>query len=130
MDSEEHNLMTECRQSLESEIALRRRPELSSARKLKGFTFLSAKPVLVLFNNEDEDDAAPPSGGLAETETCAVIKGRLEQELAQMDPEEAAAFLEEFNIAASAMVEITPLWLLTPNIFLNASDGSLLAQLV
>jgi hypothetical protein len=33
-------------------------------------------------------------------------------------------------IAASAMVEITPLWLLTPNIFLNASDGSLLAQLV
>ena len=33
-------------------------------------------------------------------------------------------------IAASAMVEITPLWLLTPNVFLNASDGSLLAQLV
>jgi len=33
-------------------------------------------------------------------------------------------------VAASAMVEITPLWLLTSNIFLNASDGSLLAQLV
>ena len=33
-------------------------------------------------------------------------------------------------IAASAMFEMTPLWLLTPNIFLNASDGSLLAQLV
>ena len=33
-------------------------------------------------------------------------------------------------IAASAMVEMTPLWLLTPNIFLNASDGSLLVQLV
>ena len=33
-------------------------------------------------------------------------------------------------IAASAMIEMTPLWLLTPNIFLNASDGSLLAQLV
>ena len=33
-------------------------------------------------------------------------------------------------VAASAMVEITPLWLLTPNVFINVSDGSLLAQLV
>ena len=33
-------------------------------------------------------------------------------------------------IAVSAMIEMTPLWLLTPNVFLNASDGSLLAQLV
>ena len=32
--------------------------------------------------------------------------------------------------AASAMIEITPLWLLTPNAFINASDGSMLAQLV
>ena len=28
------------------------------------------------------------------------------------------------------MVEMTPLWLLTPNVFVNASDGSFLAQLV
>ena len=33
-------------------------------------------------------------------------------------------------LVVSAMVEMTPLWLLTPNIFLNASDGSFLAQLV
>jgi hypothetical protein len=33
-------------------------------------------------------------------------------------------------VAASAMMEITPLWLLTPNVFINASDGSMLAQLV
>ncbi len=33
-------------------------------------------------------------------------------------------------VAASAMVEMTPLWLLTPNVFVNASDGSFLAQLV
>lgn len=33
-------------------------------------------------------------------------------------------------VAASAMMEITPLWLLTPNLFINASDGSMLAQLV
>ncbi len=33
-------------------------------------------------------------------------------------------------IAASALIEVTPLWLLTPNVFLNASDGSSLVQLV
>ena len=33
-------------------------------------------------------------------------------------------------VALSAMIEITPLWLLTPNAFINLSDGSLLAQLV
>ncbi len=33
-------------------------------------------------------------------------------------------------LAASAMIELTPLWLLTPNVFINASDGSMLMQLV
>jgi hypothetical protein len=33
-------------------------------------------------------------------------------------------------VAASAMIEITPLLLLTPNAFINASDGSMLVQLV
>jgi hypothetical protein len=33
-------------------------------------------------------------------------------------------------VVASAMIEMTPLWLLTPNVFINASDASFLAQLV
>jgi hypothetical protein len=33
-------------------------------------------------------------------------------------------------IALSAMVEMTPLWMLTPNMFINADDGSFFAQLV
>ncbi len=33
-------------------------------------------------------------------------------------------------VVASVMVEITPLWILTPNVFINASDSSFLAQLV
>lgn len=33
-------------------------------------------------------------------------------------------------LALSAMIEMTPLWLLTPNAFINLSDGSMLAQLV
>lgn len=33
-------------------------------------------------------------------------------------------------LALSALIEMTPLWLLTPNAFINIADGSFLAQLV
>jgi len=105
-DPEEQPLLLRCREHLEADKPLRSDTELCRAPVLRGYAFLSAKPMLVLFNNEDEDDATPSAGALAETETCGVIKGRLEQELAQMDAEEAAAFLEEFNITASAMDRI------------------------
>jgi hypothetical protein len=103
IDNEELSLLDECRKTLENEIPLRKKPELASARKLRGFTFLSAKPVLVLFNNEDDDDGLPDAKDVSSQETCLVVRGKLEQELAQMPPEEAAEFLAEFNIPASAM---------------------------
>ena len=103
IDNEELSLLDECRKTLENEIPLRKKAELASARKLRGFTFLSAKPVLVLFNNEDDDDGLPDAKDVSSQETCLVVRGKLEQELAQMPPEEAAEFLAEFNIPASAM---------------------------
>ncbi len=103
IDNEELALLTECRQTLENEIPLRKRSDLASARKLRGFTFLSAKPVLVLFNNEDDDDGLPDAKDVTSKEACLVVRGKLEQELAQMPAEEAAEFLAEFNIPASAM---------------------------
>jgi GTP-binding protein YchF len=106
MDQEEKALLTQCRQSLEEEIPLRKKSELSSAPKLRGFTFLSAKPVLILFNNEDDDDRMPDIKNLTGEEACEVVRGKLEQELAQMPLEEATEFLSEFNIPASAMDRI------------------------
>lgn len=103
MDKEEHALLVECQNLLDAETPLRKKPDLSSAPKLRGFAFLSAKPVLVLFNNEDDDDHLPESGGPVAEETCLVVRGKLEQELAQMAAEEAAEFLKEFNIPASAV---------------------------
>jgi len=105
-DSEELGLLGQCRGALEDETPLRQIPELANSPILRGFTFLSAKPMLLLFNNADEDDNLPEAVGPAQQETCDLIKGRLEQELAQMTPEEAAEFLEEFNITASAMDRI------------------------
>lgn len=103
MDAEEQALLLKCRQCLESEMPLRKKPDLAFAPKLRGFTFLSAKPTLVLFNNEDDDDRLPDIKDMADSEACQVIRGKLEQELAQMPSEEAAEFLNEFNIPASAM---------------------------
>ena len=102
-DPEELLLLNQCLEALEKEIPLRNFPNLASAHLLKGYAFLSAKPMLVLFNNEDDDDGFPDITDLTAQENCMVIRGKLEQELAQMSAEEAEEFLSEFNITASAM---------------------------
>jgi ribosome-binding ATPase YchF (GTP1/OBG family) len=103
MNPEEHHLLSECRRLLDSETPLRRRPEAADAKLLRGFAFLTAKPLLILFNNEETDQVLPAVGGLTERETCAVIRGKLEQELARVNPEEAADFRTGYGIGASAM---------------------------
>ena len=101
-DPEERALLEACISTVESNTPLRRQPELASAPLLRGFAFLSSKPMLVLFNNADEDDCLPDITGRGSNELCLAIRGKLEHELAQMSPEEAAEFLKEFDIATSA----------------------------
>ena len=103
INKEEITLLKECLESLEKEIPLRKNSDLSSAHILRGYAFVSAKPKLVLFNNEDDDDKVPDVELLTSKEDCMIIRGKLEQELAQMSDEEAEDFLNEFNITASAM---------------------------
>lgn len=98
IDIEELSLITQCLKNLEKEIPLRKIPELAAAPALRGFSFMSAKPMMVLFNNADDDDTIPD----IPAEHCMVIKAKLEQELIRMTEEEALEFLAEFNITASA----------------------------
>jgi GTP-binding protein YchF len=102
-DAEELSLLNDCLKDLENEIPLRKFSDLASAQNLRGYAFLSAKPMLVLFNNEDDDDTLPEVEALTSSENCLIIRGKLEQELAQMSEQEASEFLTEFNITASAM---------------------------
>ena len=102
-DPEELRLLTECKEMLEKEIPLRHNPELAAAPQLRGFTFLSGKPMLIVFNNEDEDKEPPDTGAALDNETVIAIRGRLEHELAQMEEDEAREYLAEFNISTSAM---------------------------
>ncbi len=103
IDPEEHSLLRACLGKLEEEIPLRKVPEICEAQKLRGFAFFTAKPVLVLLNN-DEDNNEIPSQDLFPTDEIAMtIKGKLEQELALMTADEAEEFLAVYDIKASAM---------------------------
>jgi len=106
---EEHRLLLECQKTFEKETSLRRYPDLAASPSLRGYAFVSAKPMLILFNNDDENDAVPEIKGIVDREKCALIKGKLEHELSQMSEEEAKGFLLEFNISASAMDRIVQL---------------------
>lgn len=101
-DPEELTLVNECCKYLEEGVPLRKFPHIASAPILRGFAFLSAKPMLVLFNNEDDREEIPDIEGFTDKEDSMVIRAKLEQELAQMSNEEAEEFLSEFGIAASA----------------------------
>lgn len=102
-DPEELSLLQQCSAHLTAETPLRHFPELANARVLRGYAFLSGKPMLVLFNNADEDDRLPSLPPTAHRETCQVIRGKLEQELSRMSEEEVREFLAEFDIKDSAM---------------------------
>lgn len=102
INPDEGVLLESCLEVLEGNAALRQHPRLAFAPPLRGFAFLSAKPMLVLFNNNDEDDSLPKIESEVDNEYFMVIRGKIEQEMAQMSADEAEAFLVEFNIPASA----------------------------
>lgn len=102
-DPEEEALVRQCFEHLNQETSLRRFPELVDAKKLRGYAFLSAKPCLLIFNNADDDAALPEDTPWASNETCMAVRGKLEQELGQMTPEEAQEFMAEFEITDLAM---------------------------
>ena len=103
VDPEEVRLLESCQEILEQEKPLRSNPELASAPQLKGYTFLSGKPMLVIFSNEDDDVSMPASENSFQNEKCLALRVRLEHELSQMEPEEAQEYLEEYGITTSAM---------------------------
>jgi len=102
-DPEELRLLLECKELLEKDKPLRHIPELAAEPQLKGFTFLSGKPMMILFNNDDEETELPEAAATLAGERCLAMRGRLEHELAQMADEEAREYLEEYGISTSAM---------------------------
>ncbi len=105
-DEEESSLIRSCRELLEEGRPLRINREIAASPLLKGFTFLSAKPRLVIFNNDDENESIPDWNTVSENIVMHAVRGRLEMEIAEMSPEEAGEFLAEYHINESALDRI------------------------
>ena len=109
----EQETLLPCREALEGGRSLRAL-ELppDDAKRLKGFQFLSAKPLLLVLNLDESDlpsaDAAVRLAGLesfvAGAATRAVpICAKIELEIAQLEATDAAAFLADLGLRDSGL---------------------------
>jgi GTP-binding protein YchF len=109
----EFELLTRGRATLEGGRALRTLGlSADDARRLRGFQFLSAKPLLLVVNLDEGDlaHAATAAGhaglGAFADETGAAAVGvcaKIELEIAQLEPADAAAFLADLGLSSSGL---------------------------
>ncbi len=102
-DPEELELLTRAKEELEAGRPLRLDPVFNKSPKLRGFAFLSAKPLLAIVNNGDDDAEAPDLKG---PWPQVLVRGRLEEELASLEPQEAAEFLAEYSLSEAASARV------------------------
>jgi GTP-binding protein YchF len=109
----EHDSLTLCHATLEEGRPLRTLTSSAEEQKrLRGFQFLSAKPLLLVLNLDEDDLArADDAVQLARLEsfmtgaaTRAVpICAKIELEIAQLDPADALAFMQDLGLRESGL---------------------------
>jgi GTP-binding protein YchF len=114
----EHALLLRCKAQTEAEKPLREMELTTDEKKLvRGFMFLSQKPILYVLNISESTtlgadvEAAVAKYGLAEAATrpnsgATAICGKVEAELAEMEDDEAAEFLEGYGLTESGLVRL------------------------
>src|SRR5919204_3881458 len=86
---------------------------LEEEKAISSFGFLTQKPTLVVLNLADDQDGSGLLGQLREVTrdlaSTAVLglPGKLEMELGELSPEEAAEFMGALGVAASELGEVT-----------------------
>jgi GTP-binding protein YchF len=90
--------------------------EPDEEKAIRGFRFLTQKPVLVLLNVGEGDiaGAGEKVAALAATydhrnALVDALSARIEMELGELEPDEAAVFMEELGIAASGLDRVIEL---------------------
>jgi hypothetical protein len=101
-DHKELELLKKAHAILNGGHALRPFKEIVASPLLKGYAFLSAKPCIVVLNNADEVEEGKTSLSAPEGVVTLEIKGRLEMELKELPPDEAAAFRNDFGLSRPA----------------------------
>jgi len=113
---QEFDTLTRCKQALEADQPIRNLEFTADEEKrIRGFQFLSQKPVLYVLNVGDTDaarlhevEAEFRKGPLGQGRNTAItgICGKVEAELAELGPEEAAEFMKDYGIAESGLHRI------------------------
>lgn len=108
-DPEEKALLEAALAALEAEKPLRALPEVADSPKLRGYGLLSAKPALAVVNLPDEAPDgnldAPPSPAPGQIGRLS-LKGRLEEEFSQLEPEEANELMGEYGLKELAASKV------------------------
>lgn len=120
----EQEILVRCRRLLEEGQPLRTLDlPAEDARRLRGFQFLSAKPLLIVLNLDEADLAsavASDAADSAQADKAAALAGigeyvhgantrvvpicaKIELEIAQLDPADAAAFLTDLGLRESGL---------------------------
>jgi GTP-binding protein YchF len=116
----ERDVLSVCRAALEEGRPLRALElEGEDLKRLRGFQFLSAKPLLIVINLDESQlaagaatatqiDRAAGAAGLttflSRARTAAVaVCAKIELEIAQLDPADAAAFLADLGLQESGL---------------------------
>jgi GTP-binding protein YchF len=77
---------------------------LADEKLLSSYQLLTRKPILVVFNTGDEPPDPAKLPAYAQRRAASVaLQGKLEMEIAQLPPDEAAVFLEEYGIAEPSL---------------------------
>jgi len=107
----EREILNRCLEVLEASTPLRAESFTADEKRLlRGFTFLSLKPMLVVLNVGENDLAGDPFAaaawrewdarpGIALTWVCATLEG----ELAELDGDDAAAFMADLGLEERAL---------------------------
>lgn len=104
VDAKEEALLLRAQELLEAERPLREDAEVAGAQELRGYKFLTAKPIVYAWNLPEAELAgfAVPADGPGVVHVA--VSARLEAELAEIaDPEEKRMFLDDLGIADSAL---------------------------
>jgi ribosome-binding ATPase len=112
----ENEILLRFKAALETERPLRElelTPE--EEKRIRGFTFLSAKPILLVVNVGDQD--APKIANVVEVfglqkeagkrnVGITAVCGKIESEIAALAPEDARVFMEDLGLSGSALDRI------------------------
>ena len=113
VDEEERAILTKCKEYLEAGTPLRRveftQEEANGMRHLQ---FISIKPAFVVFNIAEAEIGKPTNAALIEqavkktgfsAESITALSGKVEMDIAQLSPADAADFLADLGIEEPAL---------------------------